>query len=331
MTAPALRPYLWMLTGSVCFSAMVLLIRAAADRQACDWQVQGVVRSGIAFLFALTAALLTGARLTLFRPPMLWLRGLAGSASMVATFYALARLQGSEVLTLTNTFPVWVAVIVSVTGGERLTRGVWAAVVLAVVGVAVSQGALSGAQLFGAAIGDDGAAIVVRWPRFSSFSLPVLAALVAAFFTAVAMLGLNRVHGVSSLGIVAHFSAVATVTCATAYFVFPHPVGNAGLWQPLNAALVFGVGVSATCGQVCLTKAFRSGPATRVSVVSLTQVVFTMLVEAVAGWRAFDAWTLGGTALVLIPVGWLMTRKKPVSPPEPVEPDEVVEQPVAVE
>ena len=308
MTAPALRPYLWMLAGSVCFSVMVLLIRAAADRQACDWQVQGVVRSGIAFLFALTAALLTGARLTLFRPPMLWLRGLAGSASMVATFYALARLQGSEVLTLTNTFPVWVAVIVSVTGGERLTAGVWAAVLCAVAGVAVAQGA-----------------------GVNGFSLPVGMALLAAVFTAVAMLGLNRIRGVSSLGIVAHFSAVATVVCGASYFVFPHPVGNAGLWQPVNAALVFGVGVSATCGQVCLTKAFRSGPATRVSVVSLTQVVFTMLVEAVAGWRSFDAWTLAGTALVLIPVGWLMTRKKPVPPPEPVEPDEVVEQPVAVE
>ncbi len=308
MTAPALRPYLWMLTGSVCFSAMVLLIRAAADRQACDWQVQGVVRSGIACLFALTAALLTGGRLTLFRPPMLWLRGLAGSASMVATFYALARLQGSEVLTLTNTFPVWVAVIVSVTGGERLTPGVWAAVVCAVAGVAVAQGS-----------------------GVNGFSLPVGMALLAAVFTAVAMLGLNRIHGVSSLGIVAHFSAVATVACAAAYFVFPHPVGNAGLWQPVNAALVFGVGVSATCGQVCLTKAFRSGPATRVSVVSLTQVVFTMGVEAAVGSRAFDAWTLAGTALVLIPVGWLMTRKRPVPPPEPVEPDEVVEQPVAVE
>ena len=308
MTAPPLRPYLWMLTGSVCFSAMVLLIRAAAVRSACDWQIQGVVRSAVACVFTLVAALATGGRLTLFRPPMLWVRGLAGSASMVATFYALAKLQGSEVLTLTNTFPVWVAVIVSATGGERLSAGVWAAVLCAVAGVAVAQGA-----------------------GVNGFSLPVGMALLAALFTAVAMLGLNRIKGVSSLGIVAHFSAVATVTCAAAYFVFPHPVGNAGLLVPLNLALVVGVGVTATAGQVCLTKAFRSGPATRVSVVSLTQVVFTMGFEAAAGWRQFDAWTLAGTALVLIPVGWLMTRRRPAPPPEPVDPDEVVEQPVAVE
>ena len=305
MTAPALRPYLWMLAGSVCFSAMVLLIRAAAARQACDWQIQGVVRSLIAFVFALTAALATGSRLTLFRPPMLWLRGLAGSASMVATFYALARLQGSEVLTLTNTFPVWVAIIVSATGGERLSAGVWAAVVCAVAGVAVAQGS-----------------------GVNGFSLPVAMALLAAVFTAVAMLGLNRITGVSSLGIVTHFSAVATVTCGVSWFVFPRTTGNAGLLDPVNAVLVFGVGVTAVCGQLCLTKAFRTGPATRVSVVSLTQVVFTMGIEAAAGWRSFDAWTLGGTALVLVPVGWLMTRRRP---PPPVEPDAVVEQPVAVE
>jgi drug/metabolite transporter (DMT)-like permease len=308
MTAPALRPYLWMLAGSVCFSGMVLLIHAAADRRACDWQVQGVVRSALATIFALTAALATGARLTLFRPPVLWVRSLAGSASMVATFFALTRLPASEVLTLTNTFPVWVAVIVAATGGERLTAGVWAAVLCAVAGVAV-----------------------VQRPGLAGLPPPAWAALVAAVFTAVAMLGLNRVHGVSSLGIVAHFSAVATAVCVGSLVLFPRTTGNAGLADPVNLVLLAGVGVTAVCGQVCLTKAFRTGPATRVSVVSLTQVVFTMAFEAAAGWRTPDGWTVAGTALVLIPVGWLMTRRRPAPPPEPVEPDEVVEQAVAVE
>ena len=308
MTAPAVRPYLWMLAGSVSFSGMVLLIHAVAQRQACDWQVQGVVRSLIATVFAVTAAVLTGAKLTAFRPPMLWVRSLAGSASMVATFYALTRLPASEVLTLTNTFPVWVAVIVSLTGGERLTPCVWAAVLSAVVGVGVVQGAGVG-------------------------TLPpaAFAALGAAGFTAVAMLGLNRVHGVSSLGIVAHFSAVATLVCLVSLLVFPRTTGNAGLADPVNLLLLLGVGTTAVGGQVCLTKAFRTGPATRVSVVSLTQVVLTMGFEAAAGWRHLDAWTVGGTVLVLGPVGWLMTRRRPAPPPEPVEPDEVLEQPVAVE
>jgi drug/metabolite transporter (DMT)-like permease len=294
MTAPALRPYLWMLAGCLCFSAMVLLIRGASARQACDWQVQAVARSGIAAVVAVAAAVATGAPLTVLRPPVLWVRSLAGSASMVATFYALDHLPGSEVLTLTNTFPVWVAVIVAGTGGERLTPGVWAAVGCAVVGVAVCQGG-----------------------GVSGFGLPAVMALVAAVFTAVAMLGLNRVVGVSSLGIVAHFSTVATLVCAGCYFLFPRTTGNAGLADPLNAALVAGVGLTAVAGQMCLTKAFRTGPATRISVVSLTQVVFTMAFEAAAGWRTLDAFALAGTALVLLPVGWLMTRRKPAPAVEP--------------
>lgn len=307
MVVPALRPYLWMLAGSLCFSAMVLLIHEVARRQACDWQIQGVVRSAVATLFAVVAAWLTGSRLTVFRPPMLWLRSLAGSASMVATFYALTQLPASEVLTLTNTFPVWVALIVAVTGGEQITPGVWVAVGCAVTGVAVAQGA-----------------------GVSGFGLPAMMSLIAAVFTAIAMLGLNRVHGVSSLGIVAHFSAVATLVCLASFFLFPRTTGNEGLSIPINAALVFAVGVTAVFGQLCLTKAFRTGPATRVSVVSLTQVVFTMAFEAVVGWRDFTLWTLAGTTLVLIPVGYLMTRRKP-APPPPVERDEVVEQAVVVE
>src|SRR5258707_193050 len=52
----------------------------------------------------------TGARLV-FWPWRLWVRSVAGSCSMVCTFFAFAKLPAADVLTLTNTFPIWVAVL----------------------------------------------------------------------------------------------------------------------------------------------------------------------------------------------------------------------------
>jgi drug/metabolite transporter (DMT)-like permease len=285
MPNAGILPYVWMLTGCFWFSLMALLAHAAG--QECDWQVVAVARSGLATVFALLTATLSGARLVFWRPGILWVRSVAGSCSMVATFYALTHLPVSEVLTLTNTFPVWVALLSWPMVGERPSAGVWVAVVSAVAGVALTQK-----------------------PHLDGLPPAAWAALAGSLFTAVAMLGLNRLRGVSSLGIVVHFSAVSTVFCVGAYFVFESHAGitRAGEWPVLP--MLLGVGATATVGQVFLTLAFSRGSATKVAVVGLTQVVMVMAFEAAAGWKQFDAVTLTGTALVLGPTAWLMVRAR---------------------
>lgn len=286
MPTAGIRPYVWMLSGCFWFSLMALLAHSIGPEE-CDWQVVAVARSGLATLFALITALVTGARLVFFRPGILWVRSVAGSCSMVATFYALTHLPASEVLTLTNTFPVWVALLSWPMAGERPTMGVWVAVISAVFGVGLTQK-----------------------PHLGGFPLAAWAALWASLFTAIAMLGLNRLRGVSSLGIVVHFSAVSTLFCGAAYFVFDRHLGlgKATDWSVLWRLI--GVGATATIGQVFLTLAFRSGSATKVAVVGLSQVVMVMAFEAAAGLNRFDGLELVGTALVLGPTAWLMARAR---------------------
>lgn len=296
MSAAGIKPYVWMLCGCAWFAAMSLMARAAG--QLTDWQIVAVIRSLIATLFALMLARAQGVSLVFLRPRTLWWRSLAGSGSMVATFYSLSQLEASDVLTLTNTFPAWVALLSWPLAGERPTKGVLIAIVLAIVGVTIvtqSQASESG-------------------HTFQWFS--VATALIAAFFTALAMLGLNRLQGVASMAVVVHFSAVATVVCLASLFIFPSDrkeqtevTWNLGL-------LLLGTGITAAIGQVFLTKAYRAGPATKVSVVSLSQVVMVMVFEAIAWSRSFHAAAIFGTCLVLGPTAWLMIRerKKPADP-----------------
>ena len=300
-----IRPYVWMLSGCFWFSLMALLAKAAGAE--CDWRLVMLARSGLVTAFALVAAGAVGARLAFVRPGALWLRSVAGSLSMLATFYALTRpdFPVSNTLTLTNTFPIWVALLAWPMTGERPTAGVWGAVVCSVAGVAVSQ-----------------------WRADDGFPPAAWASVAASVFTAVAMLGLNRLKGVSSLGVVVHFSAVATAF-ATATFAVPGAVDEVMRDAHVGAVpVLFGVGATATVGQVFLTLAFRAGSPTRVAVVGLSQVVMVMAMEAALGAKAFDLRTLVGTALVLGPTAWLMVREK--RPPPPADGDAAVEE-VAIE
>ncbi len=77
----------------------------------CDWRLIALARSVLMLCFALVLAVSSGVRLVFFKPVNLWVRSLAGSLSVVCNFYALYHLSAAEVLTLTNTFPIWVALL----------------------------------------------------------------------------------------------------------------------------------------------------------------------------------------------------------------------------
>src|SRR5262245_15325850 len=127
-----------MLTG--CFSfAWMSEFASQLGRLDCDWRIIALARSFLAFSFAATLARLCGARLVFWNSPMLWVRSCAGSLSLLCTFYALTWLRTSEVLTLTNTFPIWVAVLSWPLLRVRPSWTLWVAAGCGVLGVTLIQ------------------------------------------------------------------------------------------------------------------------------------------------------------------------------------------------
>jgi drug/metabolite transporter (DMT)-like permease len=226
---------------------------------------------------------------------------------MLCTFYAFGKLTVSDVLTLTNTFPVWVALLSWPLAGERPTGGVWIAVVSSVIGVAIAMD-----------------------PTDAAFQIgPSIAALAAAFFTAVAMLGLNRLKGIAPLAVVVHFSFVSTIFCAVVLagqVLLNVTTIDLKPDQPLEHGMLMAVGVTAVFGQIFLTRAYATGSPTKVSVVGLSQVIMVMAVEWLMGIKTITANTIVGTALVLGPVAWLMSRER--HPPKVPDELEVEEMPI---
>jgi drug/metabolite transporter (DMT)-like permease len=295
MTHPEARPYVWMLCGTFSFSIMAVLVEAlthgtAGSAPPCDWQTVSVFRAGLVAIFAAILAKSAGAPLVWLRPARLWVRSVAGSCSMVCTFYAFHKLDSSDVVTLCNTFPIWVAVLSWPLYGHFPGGKTLGAILVGVAGVAL-----------------------VEQPHIESGNLGVLAALAAASFTAVAMLGLHRLRDIDPRSVVVHFSAVATVFCVGAFFLTPREQPVERVLELGVLAKLLGIGVSATVGQVFLTLAFGRGAPAKVSVVGLMQIVFVMAMSAWLFDRSVNATALVGTALVIAPTAWILTRPKATS------------------
>jgi drug/metabolite transporter (DMT)-like permease len=254
----------------------------------CDWRIIALARSFLAFSLALTLAWLAGARLVVWKPGILWVRSCAGSISLLCTFFALTRLRTSEVLTLTNTFPIWVALLSWPLLRERPSLSVCVAAGCGVLGI-----------------------VLMQQPHFEStpgMRLATPLALMAALSSAVAMLGLHRLAGYNPWAIVVHFSGVATLFVTAACFTGKRP-DFGPVVEGETLLLLAGVGATATIGQLCLTRAFTQGVPGRVSVVGLTQVVFAMGLDLMFDTSPFSAATLAGIGLVVAPTAWVMVGK----------------------
>jgi drug/metabolite transporter (DMT)-like permease len=206
---------------------------------------------------------------------------------MLLTFYALPRLPLANTAVLTNTAPLWIGLLSWPILGKPPKRGVWAAILVSLLGVAI-----------------------IQRPERDVDPWASAAAAGAAVSTAFAMMGLHRVASLDHRAVVAHFSATAAFFTFIASIVFgggsfPPVPDDVRVWQLLVA-----VGLTATVGQLCMTRAYSKGHPANVAVVGLSQVVFGLIIDVVIWNRHVDVWTLVGIALIAVPTGFIMTSRE---------------------
>lgn len=297
-----MAPYVWMLISATAFACMSELAHALNAR--CHWMIIALARTSLALVFTFTWAKFHKVDLVFWRPLTLWMRSLAGSVSLLCTFFAFHNLPASDVIAITNMFPIWVAVLSWPLLGVRPSPVVWVSVIAAVAGAwLVNQR-------------PDDAVVGEMW------KLGAATATVSSVLSAGVVIGLNLLHRIPSQAIVVHFSAVATVFCLAAM-----PLGSvtADDFRKLDATtigLLLAMGLSATVGQLFLTKAFAAGDASKVAVVALSQVVMCFLFEIGVMGRSFQSTSVWGMILIVVPTAWMLLRReatRTAAPPLDVE------------
>jgi len=277
-----LQPYLWILVSGFAFSWMATLAPLAT--KGCNWQLVAIVRCAIPLVLIAIWARWDGVKLILWAPPVLWMRSLSGSCSLVGTFFVLSQMPITDIYTISNIFPIWVALLSWPMLGRMPSGLVWLSILSSVIGVALIQGA----QL------QDG-------------ELAALVVVAVSIFTAIAMMGLNRLAHLDPRAVV-HFSATALVFATVCYFIFPYKPAEE-LFEWWHLAELLAVGVTAAIGQYFLTRAFTAGDPARVSVASLTQFVFILVLDVVVLNHPLNPAKLWGIPLILGPTVWLMTQR----------------------
>lgn len=259
-----------MLIGSFFFAAMSLFTESLGGTYTFTWIA--FVRSAIATIVAMAMVWLGGAKFVFLRPWTLWWRSLAGCLSMMFLFYAMTHYHVEVILSLSSTYPIWVAVLGWPLLGQRPSMNTWIALIVSTVGMWL---------VYSTSVRAEGAAI---YPQHFSPHYAIPSGALAGLLSAVALIGLHKVKEVDPRAVVAHFSGVSTIIAFVIWGLVPVPSAS-DVNSLLSLSGLLGVGVAAVLGQLFLTKAFASGVPARVSVIGLTQVVFASLYK----WLIFGS------------------------------------------
>ncbi len=197
-------------------------------------------------------------------------RGLTGTISLIAYFYAMTQLPLATAITLNYTSPLWLTLLSTILLGERFRPRLVVAIVLGFIGAALLlRPTFSGANAHAGFIG-----------------------LASGFFAACAYVNVKKLGdaGETEWRVVFYFALAGTIGSALTQGAIErdfHPV-NTG-----NIGLLLGLGLGATLAQLAMTRAYHSGNTLVVGAFAYSTVIFASL----AGIFIFDE--------LLPPISWI--------------------------
>jgi drug/metabolite transporter (DMT)-like permease len=209
----------------------------------------------------------------------LW-RSAFGVCAMYSFFYAIARLPLAEAMLLTYSTPLWVPFIAWFWIDERPPAIVFPAALLGLCGIG----------------------LIVKPGAGTQFGWAGLVGVASGMFAACAMVSIRRLSDTEPAArIVFYFAAMASAISA---------IPMLWAWQrpsPADFLLLVGAGVTATVGQLNLTKAYSCAPAARVGPFTYFAVVFSAIIAWAVWDERLDRWSLLGSLLVIatcVMVSW---------------------------
>lgn len=274
------RALLYMVIGGFSFATMGALTHALGKH--IDWVLIVIIRMFATFVITTAMAARSGINPFLFTRPLLWFRSMVGSCAMLATFYALTKLPVSDVSVITETRPIWVALLAGFILGESTGRRIWLSIVFGVIGV-----------------------ILIEKPHIAQKNYAALVALLASFLGSVVMICLRKLRTIDPRVIVTHFSGTATVVGIITLIIFRDSPDFQSLYDTRIILMLAGVGIFGTFGQLAMTRAFSLGTAPTVSTAGLIKVGFSAMYDTLIWKYVFHYSTIAGMILILGSTAWL--------------------------
>ncbi|WP_232726522.1 DMT family transporter [Mariprofundus ferrinatatus] len=227
------------------------------------------------------------------------LRAISGLTAMYLYFYALAHLHLADALLLNYTSPIFVALFAVLWLKEAWTASRRWALGLSLIGI-----------------------ILLFHPSASLFSLAGALGLASG---ALAGLALTTVKQLSNsddpVSIVVWFALISSIISAIPLlWHFQSPHGTEWIW-------LLAVGLFGSLGQLGLTWAYQRAPATQVSPLGYTSLIFAGLIGFLLWNELPDLIGFAGI-LFITAAGITVARERPIPAPQPPSGVPIIEQPL---
>ena len=274
--------FAWMAASAVLFGLMNFFARISSEH--AHWAVVAATRALVGAVVAYSYGRARGVRVIAVHAPALWLRAIFGTMAMGCTFFAVASTAAplADVVTLSNTTPVFLGLLGPIVLRERAGRRVAFAIPLSLLGVVLI---IQPAAIFA------GGGAVSRTPAATA---AYAIALSGAVFAAFAMMSLRRAaKGETSEAIVVHFSIVAFAAFASIALLAHATVPREAI-GPLVAT-----GLCGGFAQIFMTQSYRLERAARVGPLGYLAVVVTALLGAYVLHEPLGLEAVLGMALVI--------------------------------
>ncbi len=275
------KAIIYMIAGGFCFATMgALTFRLGKE---VDWVFIAFCRMLFSFVLVFFLASKSGNTPILLNRKLLWVRSLTGTIAMLATFYSFTHLPVSDVSAITETRPVWVALLAVILLGEKLNKVLLPVSILSIIGV-----------------------LLIEKPHFDKRSFAVFVTLGASVLGAVVMICLRKLRDLDPRTIVTHFSMTATLGSILFMYFFRDINSYENYFQGHIILYLVGIGLFGTLGQLTMTKAFALGRASIVSSTGYAKVGFSAIYDLVLFSAVFELYTIAGMLLILGASTWLI-------------------------
>jgi S-adenosylmethionine uptake transporter len=287
---------LWMLVAAFAFALMGVCVKFAAEHYNAMELVayRGVVSTVVTFAWARAV----GVSLPTQRIGMHAWRGIIGAISLLAWFYALQHLPLATAMTLNYMSSIWIAAFLA--GGALI------------YGRADKQGAL-----FATVLAGFGGVVMVLRPALEANQL--WAGLIGMLSGVTAALAYLQVTALSRAGepearVVFYFAVAAML-----FGLIGLSFAGVSSWSFKHALWILPVGLLASAGQLCMTRAYASGATMLVANLQYSGIVFAATLGMIVFGDKLPLIAWGGMAIIIasgIAATILRNRAIPNTPPE---------------
>lgn len=205
------------------------------------------------------------------RMRLLLIRSLLGFIAMSCNFYALSHLPLGDAAILTNSFPIFVALLSFFLLDERPDRGLFLWITIALLGIAL-----------------------ILKPQFNFFNYTGLLALLSSLLNGMVVIAIHISHETDpSPRIAFYFMAVCTLLATPPmlhHFVTPQ---GPEIW------FLVGMGLFGAIGQILMTRAYGLEDVSRLAPLAYSGVIFSFLI-GILFWEEIPTWSAGLGSLVVI-------------------------------